>query len=107
LVGFYKLGSLAATDVFMDIEFTYADVNGQHGIIGRRTSETTSEPVIIDVWGYFVGQQVHLDAIDLASEFKLADLTGLNQAWRTTNLVSFTTNDLWTFDEVSNFYELA
>ncbi len=102
LIGYHKLGSLTATDVFTDVTFVYASA-AQHGIIGRKDS--TIADVITRVFAHYVGQQVGV-AIQLPPENVLANLDGLNQAWWETNIPNIHGNILWTFDAVSRFYEI-
>ncbi|MCF7929922.1 MAG: InlB B-repeat-containing protein [Acholeplasmataceae bacterium] len=107
LIGYFRYGSLSATDVMTDIEFVYGGVDGQQGIIGRRnTDSNTTDPVLSHVFAHFVNQQVGA-AVQLDPAFMLADLTGLNQAWWTTNILGITQSALWAYDATSTFYRIA
>ena len=107
LVGYFRFGSLTATDVFTDVEFVLATSDGQHGVIGRRNVDAnTTDPVFTNVFAHYVGQQAGT-AVQLDSANVLADLSGLDQAWWTTNLSGITGSAVWEFDATSKFYQIA
>jgi uncharacterized repeat protein (TIGR02543 family) len=107
LVGYFRFGSLTATDVFTDVEFVLATSDGQHGVIGRRNVDAnTTDPVFTRVFAHYVGQQAGA-AVQLDSLNVLADLSSLDQAWWTTNMSGITGSLIWEFDAVSKFYQLA
>ncbi|MBU1143987.1 MAG: InlB B-repeat-containing protein [Firmicutes bacterium] len=106
LIGYFRFGALTATDVLTDIEFIYAGSDGQHGVIGRRNVDAnTTDPVFTNVFAHFVTQQAGA-AIQLLPAFVLANLTGLDQAWWSTNLGGIHNSAAWEFDLVSKFFQL-
>ena len=106
LVGYFRYGALTATDVLTDIEFVYAGSDGQHGVIGRRNVDAnTTNPVFTNVFAHYITQQAGA-AIQLEPAYVLADLTGLDQAWWSTNLGGIHNSAAWEFDLVSKFFQL-
>ncbi|MDO9629396.1 MAG: hypothetical protein Q7I99_05785, partial [Acholeplasmataceae bacterium] len=62
-------------------------------------------PTFTNVFAHYVGQQAGA-AVQLDSAYVLANLTGLDQAWWTTNLSGIGGSGDWEFDVVSKFYQL-
>ena len=107
LVGYFRYGGLTATNVFTDVEFEYAGSDGQHGVIGRRNVDAnTTNPILTNVFAHYVTQQAGA-AVQLESTYVLADLTGLDQTWWTTNFSGLTGNTDWGYDSTSKFYRLV
>ncbi|PKK98389.1 MAG: hypothetical protein CVV57_07765 [Tenericutes bacterium HGW-Tenericutes-2] len=107
LVGYFRFGSLTATDVFTDVEFVLATSDGQHGVIGRRNVDAnTTDPIFTNVFAHYVGQQAGV-AVQLDPANVLADLSGLDQAWWTANLGGITGSAVWVFNATSKFYQIA
>jgi uncharacterized repeat protein (TIGR02543 family) len=108
LVGFYKLGSLTASNTFINIDVVYTGTSSQSGgIIGRRVVADTAEIVLNNVFGYMTNVVVGTIGIQLEAQYLLDNLDGLDQAWWTTNLPNIQSNSAWEFDAVSKFYQLA
>ncbi len=107
LVGYYRYGTLDAKDVYLNVFYDYAGSDGLHGIIGRRNADVnTTDPVLTNVYEYSTGMQVGGDSVQLASEFMIADLSSVNQAWFDTNIQAFSTSQVWSFDAVKDVYVL-
>lgn len=97
LIGYFRYGTLTATDVFTDITFVYAGTDGQQGIIGRRNVDAnTTDPVLTNVFAHFVDIQVGA-GVQLNPANVLADLSSMDEAWWTTNIPNILASEIWSF----------
>lgn len=109
LVGYYRYGSLVATDVFTQVTFTAIPGDGasHYGVVGRRNADSnTTDPVFTNYYASFVNLVVTAQTVQLNAEFMVLS-SEITEAMWNTNLTAFEESVLWTFDATSQFYRLA
>lgn len=100
LIGYIRFaGSATAQNIYVDVDFISSNLVAT-GLVGRVNNET-DKLVETTIFGSLTGATEHAQAQQLTNVAIPGDL-----AWWTTNLVAFTTNDLWTLDS-NNIFALT
>ncbi|MDD3958115.1 MAG: InlB B-repeat-containing protein, partial [Candidatus Izemoplasmatales bacterium] len=108
LVGYYKLSTeLVASDVFLDVNFTYSGAGKITGLLGRRDATGSADPVLNRVYGHFLNENPAGNAVQLDAAFALANLDAVDEAWWATNMQMISSEVVWDYNPVTKLYQIG